>query len=226
MKPSFTPHKTTAHKTPPQDEMPRFLWQGKFGPAFWTVSSLISMTINIVLIAILLIMAKQLFTLKQAMVPLVNGLDENFKLMDEAVITTHVEVHDEIPVVFDLPVKANTSVVLSRDVLIRNAKVDLRTGGLIIKNAPADIVLPKGTVLPIVLDITVPVNTQVPVDLDVPVNIPLRETDLHKPFVGLQQVVYPYKNLLDNSPNSWNDVCERRSSLMCDFFLGMLETVP
>ncbi len=221
MKPSFS----NAKKTPP-DEMPRFLWQGKFGPAFWTVSSLISMTINIVLIALLLIMAKQLFALKQALVPLVDGLDRNFVLMDKAVISTHVEVHDEIPVVFDLPVKTKTSVVLSHDVVIHNTKVDLHTGGLLIKDAPADIVLPKGTVLPIVLDITVPVKTQVPVDLDVPVNIPLSETDLHEPFVGLQEVLAPYKRLLHQTPNSWDELCPPSSSVFCDFFSGMLYSMP
>jgi hypothetical protein len=35
------------------------------------------------------------------------------------------------------------------------------------------------------------VDTQVPVVLDVPVNIPLSETELNEPFVGLQEVIKP-----------------------------------
>jgi hypothetical protein len=60
--------------------------------------------------------------------------------------------------------------------------------------------------LPIQLSITVPVNTQVPVDLTVPVAIPLKETDLHQPFVGLQEVLLPYQNLLERTPDSWDQV--------------------
>ncbi len=206
--------------------MPRWLWQGKLTPAFWTVSSVISMTVNVILIAALLVVGKQLFALKQAVAPLLDGLNQNFVLMDQAVIATRVEVHDHIPVVFDLPVKANTDVVLSHEVLIRNARVNLSTGGLVIQNAPADIVLPKGTVLPIRLSIVVPVNTKVPVDLNVPVRIPLRETELHRPFVGLQQVVAPYKALLDGVPNSWAELCGRYQSLWCDFTWGMMDAVP
>jgi len=210
----------------PSNGIPRLLWQGRVLPAFWTVSSAISMAVNVILIAVLLILGKQLFALKAAAAPLLDGLNDNFVLMDEAVITTRVEVHDQIPVVFDLPVKATTDVVLSEDVLIRSARVTLTTGGLFIQDAPADIVLPKGTVLPIHLDITVPVETEVPVDLDVPVNIPLKETELHRPFVGLQQVVYPYKALLDGVPDSWNAWCEQRPTLWCDFLAGIMEAIP
>lgn len=70
----------------------------------------------------------------------------------------------------------------------------------------ADIELPKGLVLPISLGIMVPVDTMVPVNLSVPVNIPLEETELHEPFVGLQDVVQPYQDLLTPLPNSWQEV--------------------
>ena len=206
--------------------VPRLLWQGRVLPAFWTVSSVISMIINVILIAVVLLLGKQLFAVKGTISPLLDGLNENFVLMDEAVIATHVEVHDQIPVVFDLPVKTTTNVVLSEDTLIRNARVTLATGGLFIQDAPADIVLPRGTVLPIHLDITVPVETEVPVDLDVPVNIPLKETELHRPFVGLQQVVAPYKALVDDIPDSWDAWCAEHPSLWCDFVAGMMDALP
>jgi hypothetical protein len=61
-----------------------------------------------------------------------------------------------------------------------------------ISNALASIVLPQGTNLPIVLNLTVPVDATVPVSLNVDVDIPLNETQLHDPFVGLRQVVEPY----------------------------------
>ncbi len=204
----------------------RWLWQGKVAPAFWTVASLISLTVNVILIAVLLAVGKHAFTLKKAVSPLLDGLNENFVLMDQAVIATHVEVHDQIPVVFDLPVEADTDVVLSKDVLIRNARVNLSTGGLLIQNAPADIVLPKGTRLPIRLSIVVPVNTKVPVDLDVPVHIPLRKTELHRPFVGLQHVVAPYQQLIDGIPDSWDALCGHDPALWCSLTRDVMKALP
>ena len=55
---------------------------------------------------------------------------------------------DEIPVQFDLGIVQETTVVLSEDVTINGARVDLNTGGLNIYNAPATVVLPAGTNLP------------------------------------------------------------------------------
>ena len=57
--------------------------------------------------------------------------------------------------------------------------------------------------LPISLDITVPVDKEVPVVLTVPVEIPLNETELHEPFVGLQKVVEPYQVMLGDLPDEW-----------------------
>ena len=48
----------------------------------------------------------------------------------------------------------------------------------------------------------IPVDAMIPVTLTVPVSIPLNETDLHQPFVGLQQVVQPYDTLLKELPVS------------------------
>ena len=113
-------------------------------------------------------------------------------LMEDADIITTVIVEDTIPVQFDLDVKTNTTVTLTEPTLIRDATTDLRTGGLNIQDAPTDIILPAGTELPIALEIVVPVDKTVPVRLEVPVNIPLNQTDLVKPFQGLQELLFPY----------------------------------
>ena len=53
-----------------------------------------------------------------------------------------------------------------------------------------------------------PVQTSVPVHLDVPVNIPLRDTELHQPFVGLQEVVKPWYCLfLPRSDSLYMQTC-------------------
>lgn len=202
---------------------PRWLWQGRVGPAFWTVASLLSLAVNITLIVMLLVLARHIFTLKNILSQqLVDGLYLNFVAMDEARITTTIQVDDTIPVQFDLPVVAATNVRLTENVRIKGAKVNLQTGGLAISNAPATIILPAGTKLPISLDFLVPVNTTVPVHLTVPVDIPLNQTELHTPFVGLQEVVSPYNSMLAPLPNSWQatPLCASSAGWLCNVLLA------
>lgn len=172
-----------------------------FGPRFWTMASIVSLTINILMAIILIILVISVYRLKldtekimsvsNSLLDLPSGLYENFEKMDRASIQTNVKVETSIPVKFDLALNQQTNVVLSQDVTINNALVTVNTGGLNIARANTTIVLPQGTTLPVLLNLTVPVDTQVPVVLDVPVNIPLSQTQLNEPFVGLQEVIKP-----------------------------------
>jgi hypothetical protein len=84
----------------------------------------------------------------------------------------------------------------------------------------ANIVLPAGTNLPVHLELNVPVNTTVPIKINVPVDIPLANTDLHKPFIGLQQVVSPFYNMLQPQIEQPSDVglCQTFSILCSAYF--------
>ncbi|MBI3168180.1 MAG: hypothetical protein HYZ22_06875 [Chloroflexi bacterium] len=178
-----------------------------WGPRLWTTASVISLTINVLLTVILIILVISVHRLKldmakimeagTAVIDLPGGLYENFEKMERANIQTNVVVNTTIPVKFDLQLNQQTNVVLSQDVTITNARVTVNTGGLNISQANTTIVLPAGTVLPVNLTLTVPVDQQVPVTLNVPVNIPLKETQLNDPFVGLQNVIKPLYCLLD-----------------------------
>lgn len=172
-----------------------------FWPAIWTIASVLSLTINLVLAILLFSTWMNLPQLNVSgatnMVTdigtgVLGGLYTNFEKMDRAHITRTIPVQTTIPVKFDLALNQQTNVVLSQDVTISNALVTVNTGGLNISRALATIVLPQGTTLPVVLNLTVPVDTTVPVALNVDVDIPLNETQLHDPFVGLRQVVEPY----------------------------------
>jgi hypothetical protein len=172
-------------------------------PAFWTIASTLSLLVNVVLIIVLFsvlfgvrdsgLQTSQMINLGSSFL---GGLYTNFEKMDRASIATDVQVQTTIPVKFDLLLNQQTSVVLSQDVTINNALVTVNTGGLNITRANTTIVLPQGTTLPIVLNLNVPVDTVVPVTLNVPVNIPLSQTQLHVPFVGLQNVVGPFYCML------------------------------
>mgnify|MGYP000891227488 CR=1 FL=1 len=215
---SLSPEEESTGQPNPSFSIKPYLWQGgKIGPAFWTITGIISLIGNVILIAVVILLARQLTSIKTLVSDqLINGLYDDFVLMDQANIQTTVEVNSIIPVQFDLPVKTDTIVVLTQDTTISGARVSLSTGGLSIYSAPTDIILPAGTNLPIALDITVPVDTTVPVTLQVPVNIPLNQTELHKPFVGLQNVVSPYRSLLNQSSTTWQQViCGQPANGLC-----------
>jgi hypothetical protein len=190
---------------PPSQEPEPRKQRFHFLPAFWTIASVISLTVNVVLIIILLILFQMLgaiqFTADDQISGLLGGLYTNFVKMDQANIRTNIHVEKEIPVQFSLNVSGPTNVTLSQDVTINGALVTVATGGLNIVNARATIVLPQGTLLPINIEnLVVPVDQKVLAVLDVPVDIPLDQTELHEPFVGLQQVVEPWYCLVE--PNA------------------------
>jgi hypothetical protein len=177
-----------------------------FGPRFWTIASVISLSINAITLLALLITTFVLIRNGLGVSALLNmgdsllgGLYTNFEKMDRASIQTNVTVDTTIPVKFDLQLNQQTNVVLSQDVTIENALVTVNTGGLNITRGNTTIILPQGTTLPVVLNLTVPVNTTVPVTLNVPVNIPLNQTELHEPFTGLQDVVRPFYCMINSN---------------------------
>jgi hypothetical protein len=217
---------------PPPAETPAFLARlrsAKMGDAFWKSATLFSLAVNLVLVLGLLVVGTQVFGLKDGVVtPLVGGLYDSFVQMDQSHIVTTIQVNDTIhvndtiqvndtiPVVFDVPLQTNTVVVLTQDTTVPQTTVFLNGIGV-----PTDIVLPAGTPLqinlslivpvsqtvPVVLD--VPINLEVPVSLQVPVDIPLDQTDLHRPFTNLANLVGPYDVLLDKLPASWAELFGR-----------------
>lgn len=177
----------------------------RFLPAFWTVASVMSFAVNLVLLIVLAIVLQNLKTIGVTATALPDhllaGLYTNFVKMDEAHIRANIPVRKEIPVNFSLNVSGPTSVKLSENVTITGATVTVFTGGLNITNARANIVLPKDTILPIIIEnLVVPVDQKVLAELDVAVDIPLNQTDLHEPFVGLQEVVRPFYCMINDCP--------------------------
>lgn len=205
--------KKTAPQTQPKSASPRMAMPSlkglkfNFGPPFWTIASIMSMAVNVILLIVMLAVLLNMQRLNMGSVlglgnNLLGGLYTNFEKMDRAHITSTIPVQTTIPVKFDLQLNQQTNVVLSQDVTISDARVTVNTGGLNITNALTTIVLPQGTTLPVVLNLTVPVDTTVPVVLNVAVDIPLNQTELHEPFSGLQEVIKPFYCII--SPDALN----------------------
>lgn len=207
--PTRQPPATRASRENPPDETGtgQKSRRERYRHAFWDVTSWVGLLIDAVTIAVIIILlfyvrrlnikVNELMSLTSMPVETVSGLYTNFEKMNSAHIVTTIPYDTEIPVQFDIQINQQTEVVLSQDTPINGARVTLNTGGLNISNAPANIVLPAGTRLPIMLTLTVPVDKKVPVHLMVPVDINLAMTDLGAPFTGLMDVLEPLYCMLD-----------------------------
>ena len=178
---------------PAQAEPPRPRY--KFGPAFWTIASIMSLSVNVVLLAVGLLALRMLgglqFIAQDQASGILGGLYHNFVKMDQATIAANIPVDAMIPLNIVVPVQATTRITIAEPVVIPNAHVRINTGSLNI-DANAEVTLPANTPLVVTLDFPLNVQNSIPVHLDVAVNIPLNQTQLHEPFVGLQKVVEPF----------------------------------
>ncbi|MCI0713534.1 MAG: hypothetical protein L0154_25480 [Chloroflexi bacterium] len=183
----------------------RELWIG-----FKNFAIILSFIVNIVLLVIVVALLVLIFQIKNDVAePLIDGLHSNFVGLNEARIVADIEVDDEIPISFTLPLEQNTNVVLSSDVVLNNvpAVFTIDGGGGTITGSVA-ITLPRDTILPVTLDLDVPVDQQIPINLTVPVNIALENTQLSEPFTNLRDLVDPYVRMLDNLPDDWDETTD------------------
>jgi hypothetical protein len=180
----------------------------RFGPPFWTITGLLSLVVNGILIAVLLVLYNRLGELQNLQgtasnigASVLGGLYSNFEKMDRSTIKTTIPVDAQIPLDISVPVQTTTQITLADSVSIPNAQVVINTGGLNI-NSNARVTLPAGTPLLVNLNFNLPVQTTIPVHLEVPVNIPMNQTELHEPFVGLQDVVRPWYCMVEPGASS------------------------
>jgi hypothetical protein len=186
---------------PYQDPPARGPFSG-FLPAFWTIASLISMVVNVILIALILTLFDMVDVLQRTandqISGLMGGLYQNFEMMEQATIERTIPVDANIPLNIMVPVNLTTPITLAEPVVLQSRVVIDQPNFYL--NYPATVTLSQGSVLPVTLNFQLPVQNTIPVHLDVPVNIPLRETQLNEPFVGLQKVIEPWYCLVE--PNA------------------------
>jgi len=194
--PPVTPPPTTTHASTLQPAArsapPKRTWV--FGPPFWTITGCLSLIVNVVLIVILLSAWPFLGVLQSTAggigSGIIGGLYSNFEKMDRATIRTTIPVRANVPLNITVPVQTTTRITLAEAAEIPNARVVINTGSVNI-NSNASVTLPAGTPLTVTLNFALPVQDTIPVEIDVPVEIPMNATELHEPFVGLQDVIRP-----------------------------------
>lgn len=202
-RPASKPAPVETSTPPPADRPARHSRGERAFRAFWTVTGALSLMVNGVLLAVIIYLLLSVSSL-QALndrkdLMILSGLYTNFQKMERASIVTSIPVDAQIPIDLTVPIQKTTQITLASDTTIANARVRISTASLNI-DAPAQVILPSGTVLEVAMNFTVPVQGAVPIHLDVPVNIPLSQTELQPPFAGLQQVVLPFLCIIE--PNS------------------------
>ena len=175
--------------------------RNRFLPLFWTLASILSLIVNVVLIGILLMLWLRPYDQFSG---ILGGLYNNFVKMDQATIQADIPVQANSPLNINVPVTIPTvtaNIKLTSQAVITGVGVNITGGDINVNSTDATITLPVGTPLSVSIEnltsFVLPVQDQIPVSLNVPVNIPLSQTQLHEPFVGLQEVVRPYYCLLE-----------------------------
>src|SRR5512140_782116 len=72
--------------------------------AYWDVAGTLSLIVNVILVAVLVLMAGQIKNMKSMLNNLLGGLYGNFVEMDKATISTTIPVEAQIPLSFSLPI--------------------------------------------------------------------------------------------------------------------------
>jgi hypothetical protein len=175
----------------------------KLWEAFKDLAVLFSFIVNIILVLVLLLAIRPLFIAKtQLAEPLLADLDSAFAALGKTNIESVVNIDDTMPVVFTLPLRQETDVILTEAVPLQApATFYLPAGGGAI-NGTVSLNLPEGMKLPVKLSMDVPVSTTVPVVMEVPVNIPLAEAGMAPAIDQLRAVFSPVSGALERVPDS------------------------
>jgi len=173
--------------------------------AFKNVAIVFSFIVNFILVIVLLIVGGWvIFPLKSDLAePLLDDLQGAIDALGDATIVRVIDIDEQVPVNFTLPLNQATTVVLSQDVeLVRPATFHLPGGGGAI-NGTVVLNLPSGLELPVVLNLDVPVDNSIPVQFPVNVSIPLRETELNQVVIKLNAIVEPIREYVHELPDGF-----------------------
>lgn len=189
------------------------------GTLLWRFMVIFSFIVNIVLVIVLLLAGLFIFEIKnQVADPLIGGLHSTAAGLGDATIDWVIPVRDTIPVVLNIPLQTDTTVVLTGPVpLTVEALIDLPPIlGQAMNDVPATVqlTLPEGLALPVALDLNVPVNEDLDIALDVRAVIPLRETQLIDPINQLGLLFEPLAIGLWNLPNDFGEAGEFGGALL------------
>jgi hypothetical protein len=195
----------TSNQTPSERPKQNRNLRSDLWAAFKDVSILFSFTVNIVLVIVFLILIGWIIfpTKTEIVEPMMDELQTAINALDTATIYRTIQIDQQVPVDFVLPVRQSTTVVLSEAVPVSQPAVfTFPAGGGQIRGT-VSLNLPAGTELPVYLEMDVPVQNKIHVQFPVEVAIPLNETELNAVVVKLNDVLQPVRKLLDDLPDGF-----------------------
>ncbi len=172
----------------------------KFWDAAKTLTLISSMVINLILIAVVVILANQVGAIKHTLNSVLGQLDSAFEGLGAASIKDTIAINQQVPVRFDLPLKQDTVVTTQAAVPI-NTQATFSLGQFGSINGTVSLQLPPGTQLPVHLELTVPVSNSIPVVFDQPINIPLAQKGLGPVVAKLRAALAPIIDVVDQLPD-------------------------
>lgn len=179
---------------------PRKSHKQKFWDAAKTLTLIVSMVINLILIVAVVILANQVGAIKMTLNSVLGQLDSAFEGLGAASIRDTIAISEQVPVRFDLLLSQDTLVVTQGPVPI-NTQATFSLGQFGSINGTVSLQLPTGTQLPVHLELTVPVSTSIPVVFDQPIDIPLAEKGLGPVVAKLRAALAPIIDLVDQLPD-------------------------
>lgn len=192
-------HEPISPVTTPSDKV-RKSRRRKFWDAAKTLSLVVSMFVNLILIVAVVILANQVGAIKMTLNNVLGQLDEAFEGLGQAVISDTIKISQQVPVQFDLPLQQDTVVTTQGPVPI-NTQATFSLGQFGSINGTVSLQLPTGTRLPVHLELTVPVSNSIPVIFDQPVTIPLAEKGLGPVVAKLRAALSPIIDLVHKIPD-------------------------
>lgn len=175
----------------------------KFWDATKTLSLVVSMIVNLVLIIVVAILVQQVGAIKSTLVSVLGQLDTAFQGLGDTVIRTTIPISQSVPVRFDLPLQQDTNVTTNGPVPI-NTQATFSLGQFGSINGTVSLNLPAGTQLPVHLELTVPVSNAIPVVFDQGVAIPLAPAGMQPVVDQLRAALSPILKLVRLLPDRFS----------------------
>ncbi len=175
----------------------------KFWDAAKTLTLIVSMIINLILIIVVAILFQQVGAIKSALGGVLGQLDAAFQGLGDTVIRTTIPISQSVPVRFDLPLTQDTYVTTNGPVPISTqATFSLGQFGSI--NGTVSLNLPARTQLPVHLELTVPVSNAIPVVFTQSVAIPLAPAGMQPVVDQLRAALSPILQLVRQMPDRFS----------------------
>lgn len=181
-------------------DKPRKPRRQKFWDAAKTLTLIVSMIINLILIVAVVVLANQVGAIKMTLSSVLGQLDSAFEGLGAASIKDTIAIDQQVPVRFDLPLSQDTVVITQGPVPI-NTQATFSLGQFGSINGTVSLQLPAGTQLPVHLDLVVPVSNTIPVVFNQPIDIPLAEKGLGPVVAKLRAALAPIISLIDQLPD-------------------------